>query len=72
MVGADGSTDECSSGLQFISSQWHFVTNLFVYNRIEKHDILDEHFFTLYCCKEFNVCLKKTKNKGKRGWGWPI
>ena len=29
-------------------------------------------FFTLICCKNCIVCLKKTKNKRKRGWVWPI
>ena len=29
--------------------------------------ILDGNFFPLICCKFFNVCLKKTKNKRKRG-----
>ena len=33
--------------------------------------ILDGHFFTFICCKNCNVCLKKTKNKQKRGRGWP-
>ena len=32
----------------------------------------DGHFLTLICCKICIVCLKKTKNKRKRGWGWPI
>ena len=27
--------------------------------------ILDGHFFTLICCKNCIVCLKKTKNKRK-------
>ena len=30
------------------------------------------HFSTLICCKNCIVCLKKTKNKRKRGRGWPI
>ena len=34
--------------------------------------ILDGHFFTFICCKNCNVCLKKTENKQKRGRGWPI
>ena len=29
-------------------------------------------FFTLICCNNCIVCLKKTKNKRKRGRGWPI
>ena len=29
-------------------------------------------FLTLICCKNCIVCLKKTKNKLKRGWLWPI
>ena len=29
--------------------------------------ILDGHFFTLICCKNCIVCLKKTENKRKRG-----
>ena len=33
-----------------------------------RHRILDGHFFTYIC----HVCLKKTKNKQKRGRGWPI
>ena len=33
--------------------------------------ILDGHFFTLVCCKNSNVCWKKTENKRKRGGGWP-
>ena len=33
--------------------------------------ILDGHFFTLICCKNSNVCWKKTENKRKRGGGWP-
>ena len=33
--------------------------------------ILDGHFFTLICCKNCIVCLKKTENKQKRGRGWP-
>ena len=28
--------------------------------------------FTFICCKNLNVCLKKTKNKTKRGRGRPI
>ena len=31
------------------------------------HHILDGHFFTYICCKNCIVCLKKTKNKRKRG-----
>ena len=30
------------------------------------------YFFTFICCKNCIVCLKKTENKRKRGWGWPI
>ena len=30
------------------------------------------HFFTLICCKNCIVYLKKTENKWKRGRGWPI
>ena len=33
---------------------------------------LDGHFFTLICCKNCNVCLKKTKNKRYRGREWAI
>ena len=29
-------------------------------------------FFTLICCQNCFVCLKKTENKQKRGRGWPI
>ena len=37
------------------------------------HFILDGHFFTYICCKNFNdVCLKRSKIYNKRGWGWPI
>ena len=35
------------------------------------HCILDEHFFTYFCCKNCIVCLKRPK-KRKRGRGWPI
>ena len=34
--------------------------------------VLDGHFFTFICCKKCIVCLKKTKNKWKRGRIWPI
>ena len=30
------------------------------------HCVLDGHFFTLICCKNCIVCLKKTENKLKR------
>ena len=33
--------------------------------------IRDGHFCTFICCKNCNVCLKKTENKRKRGRGWP-
>ena len=29
-------------------------------------------FFALICCRNCNVCWKKTENKRKRGWGWSI
>ena len=31
--------------------------------------ILDGHFFTFICCKNCNVCLKKTENKNKKEAG---
>ena len=34
--------------------------------------ILDGHFIILIFCKNYIVYLKKTENKRKRGWGWPI
>ena len=34
--------------------------------------ILDGHFFTLICCKNCIVCLKKTENKRKRGRDGPF
>ena len=36
------------------------------------HRIMDGHFFTYISYKNCIVYLKKTKNKRKRGWGWPI
>ena len=34
------------------------------------HRILDGHFFTYICCKNCNVCLKKTEiNKKEAGLG---
>ena len=33
--------------------------------RRHRHQILDGHFFTFICCKNCNVCMKKTM-------GWPI
>ena len=29
-------------------------------------------FFTLICCKNYIVCLKKAENKRKKRPGWPI
>ena len=44
--------DSCSEGRGFES----------------QHRILDEHFFTLICCKNWmDVCLKKIENKRKGG-----
>ena len=40
--------------------------------QISRHRILDKHFITYICCKNCNVCLKRPKNKRKRGRGWPI
>ena len=40
----------------------------FEYQRL----MLDGHFFIVIYCKNCSVCLKKTENKRKRGWGWPI
>ena len=37
-----------------------------------RHHILDGHFFTLICCKNCIVCLKRPKINEKRGRGWPI
>ena len=38
-----------------------------------RHRILDGYFFHIkIVVKICNVCLKKTKNKRKRGRGWPI
>ena len=42
--------DSCSEGRGFKS----------------QHRILDGHFFTFICCKNCNVCLKKTKINEKR------
>ena len=47
--------DSCSKGRGFES----------------RRRILDGHFFTFICCKNCNVCLKKTENKRKRGRGRP-
>ena len=47
--------DSCSKGRGFES----------------RRRIPDGHFFTFNCCKNCNVCLKKTENKQKRGRGWP-
>ena len=33
--------------------------------------ILDGHFFTLISCKNCIVCLKRPKNKRRRGRSWP-
>ena len=46
--------DSCSKGRRFES--WH--------------RILDGHFFTYYCCKNCNVCLKRPKmNEKEAGVG---
>ena len=37
-----------------------------------QYRILDGHFFTLNCCKNWNVCLKKPKLNDKRGWDCPF
>ena len=37
-----------------------------------RHCILEGHFSHIFVVKICNVCLKKTKNKRKRGRGWPI
>ena len=42
--------DSCSKGCGFES----------------RRHILDGHFFTFICCKNCNVCLKKTENKTKK------
>ena len=34
--------------------------------------ILHGYFFTLICCKNCNICLKRPKINKKRGRGWPI
>ena len=34
--------------------------------------ILDGHFFTLICCKNCNVCLRRPKINKKRGRCWPV
>ena len=35
--------------------------------------ILDGHdIFTLICCQNCIVCLKRLKINEKRGWSWPI
>ena len=34
--------------------------------------ILKGHFFTLICCKICIACMKRPKNKQKRGQGWSI
>ena len=33
--------------------------------------LLDGHFFTLICCKKLYCLFEKTKDKQKRGRGWP-
>ena len=43
--------DSCSEGRGFES----------------QHHILDEHFFTLICCKNSNVCLKRQRDKKEVG-----
>ena len=45
--------DSCSKGRGFES----------------RRRILDGHFFTFICCKNCNVCLKKTENKNKKEAG---
>ena len=37
-----------------------------------RHCILEGHFSHIFVVKICNVCLKKTKNKRKRGRGWAI
>ena len=38
-----------------------------------QHLMLDGHYFTLTCSKNYIVCLlDMTENKRKRGRGWPI
>ena len=34
--------------------------------------VLDGHFFTLFFCKIWMVCLKRSKINEKRGRGWPF